>query len=202
MKIRLILASLVLALAMAATAHAQSFRGVNLDPQGAIRPALLQSALASYRQHQTDGLSGNVIGIVDFARPSSQPRMYVLDLRTGVVQSLLVAHGQGSDPDHDGIAQIFSDTDGSHASSLGAYRAGEPYQGAHGLSLALDGLDTSNRSARARAVVVHSQWYVSQQMIAQHGQLGRSWGCFVVEPAVISEVVRDLQGGGFIYAGR
>lgn len=195
-------ACIALVLFMAAPAHAMAWRGVSLDPGGAIRPDLLQNALSSYQQHQAEHLSGSVIGIVDFARPSSQPRLFVLDLRTGAVRSLLVAHGQGSDPDHDGIAQIFSDTDGSHASSLGAYRAGQPYQGAHGLSLALDGLDPTNRSARSRAVVLHSQWYVSPQMIAEHGQLGRSWGCFVVEPTVIADVVRELQNGGFIYAGR
>ena len=118
------------------------------------------------------------------------------------MRSLLVAHGQGSDRDHDGVADFFSDANGSHASSLGAFRAAERYQGGHGLSLALDGLDPTNRSARARAVVLHSQWYVSPEIVAQRGVLGRSWGCFVVERAVIDQVVSALEGGGFIYAGR
>jgi hypothetical protein len=189
-------------LATIAPAHAMVWEGVQLDPRHEIRPQLLERALASYQRHQAEHLGNGMMMIVDFSKPSSQPRLHLLDLRSGAVRSLLVAHGQGSDRDHDGVADFFSDADGSHASSLGAFRAAERYQGAHGLSLAIDGLDASNRSARARAIVVHSQWYVSQTMIAQHGVLGRSWGCFVVEPAAINEVVATLENGGFIYADR
>lgn len=186
----------------AAPASAQQWRGLTLDPQTIIRPQLLSQALASYQAHQAEHLKGDTIAIVDFSKPSSQRRLYMLDLRTGAVQSLLVAHGQGSDRDQDGIAEIFSNSDGSHASAIGAYRAAAPYQGGHGLSLALDGLDPTNRSARARAIVLHSQWYVSDRIVRERGKLGRSWGCFVVDAAVLSGVVQRLEDGGFIYAGR
>jgi hypothetical protein len=199
---RWLLGGISLILAMIAPAHAMTWRRVDLDPRGQIRPQLLEQALASYERHQNAGLTYGVMMIVDYARRSSEPRLHLLDLRTGVVRSLLVAHGQGSDRDHDGMADFFSDANGSHASSLGAFRAAERYQGGHGLSLALDGLDPTNRSARERAVVLHSQWYVSPEIVAQRGVLGRSWGCFVVERAVIDEVVSALEGGGFIYAGR
>ena len=199
---RWLLGGISLILAMIAPAHAMTWRGVELDPYGQIRPQLLEQALASYEQHQDAGLTYGMMMIVDYAKRSSEPRLHLLDLRTGVVRSLLVAHGQGSDRDHDGMADFFSDANGSHASSLGAFRAGERYQGGHGLSLALDGLDPTNRSARARAVVLHSQWYVSPEVVAQRGVLGRSWGCFVVERSMIDQVVSALEGGGFIYAGR
>lgn len=199
---RWILGGIALVLALVAPAYAMTWQGVDLDPQGEIRPQLLESALTSYQHHQGEHLSSRTMMIVDYSKPSSQRRMYLLDLHSGTVRSYLVAHGQGSDRNHDGIADFFSDADGSHASSIGAFRAAARYQGGHGLSLALDGLDPTNHSARARAVVLHSQWYVSQQMIAQHGVLGRSWGCFVVEPSVIAQVVAALEGGGFIYADR
>jgi hypothetical protein len=199
---RWLLGGISLILAMIAPAHAMSWRRVDLDPYGQIRPQLLEQALAAYERHQNAGLTYGVMMIVDYARRSSEPRLHLLDLRTGVVRSLLVAHGQGSDRDHDGMADFFSDANGSHASSLGAFRAAERYQGGHGLSLALDGLDPTNRSARERAVVLHSQWYVSPEILAQRGVLGRSWGCFVVERSVINQVVSALEGGGFIYAGR
>jgi hypothetical protein len=199
---RWLIGGILFILAMITPAHAMTWRGVELDPYDQIRPHLLQEAIASYEHHQDARLTYGVMMLVDYSRPSSQPRLHLLDLRTGVVRSLLVAHGQGSDRDHDGIAEFFSDQDGSHASSLGAFRAGERYQGGHGLSLRLDGLDATNRSARARAVVVHSQWYVSKAMARQRGVIGRSWGCFVVEPTVIDQVVASLEGGGFIYAGR
>jgi len=185
-----------------APARAQAWHGIELDPQGLIRPQLLQSALAAYRQHESEHLSTRNIAVVDFSKPSSQRRLYLVDMLSGDVKSFLVAHGRGSDVDHDAVADTFSDAMGSHASSLGAFRAAARYQGEHGLSLSLDGLDPSNHSARERAVVVHSQWYVSDRMLAEHGKLGRSWGCFVVDPAVIESLVAHLEGGGFLYAGR
>ncbi len=199
---RWLLGGISLILAMIAPAHAMTWRGVDLDPLGQIRPQLLAQALASYERHEDARLTYGVMMIVDYSKRSSEPRLHLLDIRSGAVRSLLVAHGQGSDRNHDGVADFFSNQDGSHASSLGGFRAAERYQGGHGLSLRLDGLDPTNRSARARAIVVHSQWYVSDAMVRQRGVIGRSWGCFVVEPTVIEQVVNALEGGGFVYAGR
>ena len=182
-------------------AQCRSWNGIDIDPHSLIRPELLTQALDAYEQHQAADLSRTSMAIVDFSRPSSQRRLYVIDLQTGAVSALLVAHGRGSDLDHDAIAERFSDESQSHASSLGAYRATTQYQGAHGLSLTLDGLDLTNRSARARAVVLHSQWYVSDRMVAQRGKLGRSYGCFVVDVQVVGDLVHRLEGGGFLYAG-
>jgi hypothetical protein len=181
----------------AGSAHAQHWRGVELDPQRIIRPALLERALDSYERHAGGGVKANVLAIADFARRSSSRRFYLVDLRNGAVSSYLVAHGAGSDRNHDGIADYFSDSNGSHASTLGAFRAGGRYNGDNGLSLRLDGLDAGNRNARSRAIVVHSQWYVSDRM-ARAGRIGRSHGCFVVDRSKINEVVRRLEGGGFI----
>jgi hypothetical protein len=186
---------------LCAPAHALDWRGVEVDPQAEIRPTLLRQALASYEQHRGSEQLGGTMMVVDFSKPSSQERLYLVDMRSGSVRALLVAHGQGSDRNHDGMADFFSNEDGSHASSIGAFRAAERYQGGHGLSLRLDGLESTNRSARPRAIVIHSQWYVSREL-AQRGRLGRSWGCFVVEPSEIEPVVAALENGGFIYAGR
>jgi hypothetical protein len=186
----------------ARAAQALAWQGVVLDPEGHIRPQLLSRALQAYEKHEDAHLSKNNIVIVDFSQPSSERRLYLLDLEFGTVTSFLVAHGRGSDRDHDAFAESFSNAVGSHASSLGAYRADSAYRGAHGLSLTLDGLDPTNHSARERAVVLHSQWYVSDRMVAEQGKLGRSWGCFVVDPAVVAKFVRLLEGGGFLYADR
>jgi hypothetical protein len=185
----------------AGRAEALHWRGVKLDPGGELRPQLLADAIRSYESHDRDDLNGQV-AIVDFARPSAERRLFLLSLMTGRVESYLVSHGQGSDRDHDGLADYFSDATGSHASSLGAFRAARRYEGSHGLSLALDGLDPGNRSARSRAIVMHSQWYVSDRLAAERGKLGRSWGCFAVDRGVIARLVETLEDGGFIYAGR
>jgi len=182
-------------------ARPQTWQGVELDPDRLIRPALLARALRSFEAHRDSNLADTRIAIVDFAKASFERRLFLVDLTSGAVTSHLVAHGRGSDADHDARAERFSDATGSHASSLGAYRSAGLYQGQHGLSLALDGLDPSNRSARERAVVLHSQWYVSDRMIQQHNKLGRSWGCFVVDRTIIADLAAALADGGFIYAG-
>ena len=53
----------------------------------------------------------DVIGICDFDDPSSNPRFHLLDVQSGKVESLLVAHGRGSDPAHTGWLKQFSNAD-------------------------------------------------------------------------------------------
>jgi hypothetical protein len=43
---------------------------------------------------------------------------------------------------------------------------------------------------------------ISDQAARGAGKIGRSYGCFVVDRAKINDVVRRLEGGGFLYAGR
>ena len=45
------------------------------------------------------------------------------------------------------------------------------------------GLDWTNNNAEARAIVIHNAWYAEPEMIAQHGKLGRSEGCFAFSRA-------------------
>jgi hypothetical protein len=174
--------------------------GVVIDPQDRIRPILLSQALNAWSV--TPDARKDVLAIVDFAKPSEQPRFYIVDLTSGAVEAHRTAHGQGSDRGHDGIAEHFSNDDGSHASSLGAYRTAKRYFGQHGLSLALDGLDKTNSNARARLIVLHSADYMEASFIARNRRPGRSWGCFVVEPGVVDDVVERLENGALLYAGR
>jgi hypothetical protein len=193
--------SIVMALAVATPAWAGvMFEGAELDPGGQIRPALLGQALEALQAHPD--MRRDVLGVVDFAASSRQPRFYVVDLRSGAVEAYLTAHGRGSDPDHAGVARVFSNDPGSYASSLGAYRTAESYTGKHGLSLALDGLDRTDDRARARAIVLHAAPYMTADFIRAHGKPGRSWGCFVVDPGVLRRVVDRLSKGALLFAGR
>jgi hypothetical protein len=70
-----------------------------------------RAALDAHRIYQRD-----FIGIADFSLPSSEPRFHVVDLRNGQVESYRVAHGQGSDPNHNGWLDHFSNDFGSHGS--------------------------------------------------------------------------------------
>src|SRR5215831_18719980 len=40
----------------------------------------------------------DVVGVADFSLASSAPRLHLVDVANGRIDSLLVAHGRGSDP--------------------------------------------------------------------------------------------------------
>jgi len=169
---------------------------------GSPNPDLLQRALAALEQHRGQIVHRDTLGIADFSLPSRTPRFYLLRLADGVASSHLVAHGRGSDPGHTGWLDHFSNEPNSHATSAGAYLTGDPYVGSHGHSLRLAGLDSTNSNAAARAIVVHGAWYVSPQIAAIRGVLGRSYGCFAVSSSSLVEVMQRLGPGHLIYAGK
>ena len=142
------------------------------------------------------------IGIVDFSQPSSEPRFFVVDLASGAVESHRVAHGRGSDPDHSGFVERFSNEFRSYASSNGTYVTDDYYQGKYGLSMKVRGLDWSNYNAEPRAIVIHNAWYAEDDMIPLHGKLGRSEGCFAMSRQSQYDVMRKLAGGRMIYADK
>ena len=165
-----------------------------------IDPQLFARAKAALDQHQIG--PRDAIGIVDFSRPSSEPRFHVVDLRNGSVESHLVCHGRGSDPAHSGYLERFSNDFGSYATSSGTYVTDAYYDGKYGLSLRVRGLDWTNNNAEARAIVIHNAWYAEPEMIQQHGMLGRSEGCFAMPKTSQYAVMRKLAGGRMIYADK
>jgi hypothetical protein len=87
------------------------------------------------------------------------------------------------------IKSLISNKSESYKSSLGFYITGEVYQGKHGTSLRLDGMEYGiNDRARDRAVVIHGADYVSKKLARAQGYIGRSQGC----PAVPYEVHKQL----------
>ncbi len=195
---------------VAATELADSITPPDRPPQR-LDPTLLQTALSSYRRHNCRSETGTGpadIVIVDFAKPSSEPRLYIVNLLTGqgIDTPIRVAHGIGSDPNDDGIADRFSNVYNSLASSLGAARGAELYVGQNGLSLRLDGLDFSNSQMRVRDIVAHSyaperRRYFNASLLAVRGRPGSSEGCFVVAPEHRDWLFSILRDGGFLFAG-
>ena len=142
----------------------------------------------------------DVVGVADFGRHSRLPRLHLVEMAGGRVASLLVAHGRGSDPEHTGWLTRFSNAAGSDATSEGHYLTGEYYVGAHGRSMRLAGLDSTNCNAEPRGIVVHAAWYVGPEIIQAHGMLGRSEGCFAVSPSDLSTVLAHLGPGRLLVA--
>jgi hypothetical protein len=172
-------------------------------PRQAAMPPLLQEALASLDKHSRRLARRDRIALADFSLHSSEPRFHLVDVAGGrIEQSWLVAHGKGSDPSHTGHLQSFSNQYGSNATSRGAFSTANPYYGKYGRSQRLIGLDPENDAALERAIVLHGADYVSPGLIASHGRIGRSYGCFSVELNQIGVVMDRLGEGALIYAGQ
>lgn len=168
---------------------------LNVDSGKIIPPALRDNALRFYDANKSKLQNTRYVTVVDMAQHSKERRLFVIDMETGEVERHVVAHGKGSDPEHDGTPRIFSNVEGSQATSLGFYKTAETYQGSNGYSLRLDGLSSTNSNARARAIVVHGAAYVQDGSSKQ----GRSWGCPALPDTEYTGVIDKVKGGGLLY---
>jgi L,D-transpeptidase catalytic domain len=183
-----------------AAAPAQALGLVNMG--GQVPEKLLAEAKAALERHADKIPYKDIIAIVDFSQPSSASRMHIVNLISGMGRSMMVAHGKGSDLNHTGYLQQFSNVMGSEATSSGAFVTTHNYSGMHGSSLRLGGLDPENDMAEKRGIVVHSAWYVSPMVAFSQGKIGRSEGCFAVSQYDRDELIAVLGEGRMIYAGR
>ncbi len=145
------------------------------------------------------GVDPRKLGVIDYSRPSTEPRMWVFDLsRQRLLFEEWVAHGRNSG---DNRTQHFSNKDGSFMSSLGAFTAQETYMGGNGYSLRLEGLEPGfNDHARDRAIVIHGAPYVNPAIARLQGRLGRSLGCPAVRLSVAKPLIDSLRGGTLVFA--
>jgi hypothetical protein len=176
---------------------AESFAG---SPAG-LSPKVLRAALDAVACARSRGVSGrkDLLTVIDYSLPSSEPRLWVLDLAHGkVLFHDLVAHGAGSG---DNFATRFSNTMDSRQTSLGLFLTEGTYEGGNGYSLRLRGLDSGiNDQAEARNIVMHGAWYVSAEHVREHGRLGRSWGCPALSQEEARPVIDAVKGGSFVFA--
>ena len=164
-----------------------------------LSPEALTAALEAWRGAVERGLTTRpVLTVIDYSLPSTEKRLWVLDLSRGAVLfHELVAHGMGSG---DREATRFSNRHGSNQTSLGAFLTGDTYQGRNGSSLRLRGLEPGvNDQAEARAIVVHGADYVSERFIAATGRLGRSHGCPAVRRGILPKIIDAIEGGTLVF---
>lgn len=169
--------------------------------RGGIDPTLFALALDAAAHAVSQGSVGapRTLTVIDFSRPSTAKRLWVYDLRS---RELLfhehVAHGRGSGAN---MATSFSNVPESNQSSLGLFRTAEAYNGKHGLSLRLDGLEPGiNDRARERAIVIHGADYVNAATARAQGRLGRSLGCPAVRPEIAKALINAVKDGGLLFA--
>ncbi len=141
----------------------------------------------------------DIVGIADYGVHSARRRFYLINLGREEVQAFHVSHGSGSDRNHDGWLEGYSNLEGSHASSRGAYVTWEWYQGRYGTSVRLGGLDASNDAALRRYIVMHRAAYAEPEHLQQWGKMGRSQGCFVFGSQDFREILLNLSGGRLLY---
>ncbi len=142
-----------------------------------------------------------ILTIIDYSKPSDQERLFVFDLKNQkLLFKSLVAHGKGSG---EKVARSFSNQPSSHMSSLGFFITGYPYNGKHGYSLRMDGIENGiNNNALSRAIVFHEASYVSLQYIKKYGRLGRSFGCPALPVESSRSIIDTIKNSScvFIYA--
>jgi hypothetical protein len=142
----------------------------------------------------------NILSIVDFSKPSTSKRLFVIDLdNIELLFCTWVAHGRNSGKEW---ASSFSNKPRSRKSSLGFYVTGQPYMGSNGYSLKLFGVEQGiNNNAYSRAIVLHGADYVNTDYINNQGYIGRSQGCPAVMPEVNTPLINTIKDGSclFIY---
>lgn len=158
--------------------------------------AVFEHAWEGYRLIK--GRSKNILTLVDFTKPSTVERLYVIDMEHAcVVHKSHVAHGKNSG---DKYATSFSNRNGSHKSSLGFYLTGQTYDGDNGYSLRLQGLEKGiNDCAMERSIVVHAADYANPSTISSSGRLGRSFGCPALPESLNDEIINTIKDGTVFY---
>ncbi len=159
-----------------------------------------QALKGFYKLKEKGIIKKDILTLIDFSLSSNVKRLWVIDLasKTILFQSL-VAHGRNTGEE---FANSFSNAAQSFKSSLGFYATGEVYNGKHGLSLRLDGLEKGiNDNARNRGVVMHAADYVSNSFVKSNKRLGRSQGCPAVPVALSKEIISAIKDKSclFIY---
>ena len=197
----LLLSSDVFARPACNTSANESLAQSLLDVAPGLKADVLRLALNATKCATSQGLvrRTNLLTVIDYSLPSSQPRLFVFDVESKkLLFRELVAHGKNSGGDR---ATFFSNESGSLATSLGLFITADTYFGGNGYSLRLRGLEEGvNDMAWDRLIVMHGASYVSQAAVRALGRLGRSWGCPAVRQEIAKKLIDTVRGGSPVFA--
>ena len=145
-----------------------------------------------------DNSNNNLLVVVDYTKPSTEERLFIIDLRKKqLLISSLVTHGRGTG---DLYATNFSNKNNSYSTSSGFYLTGNIYNGKHGESLVLYGLEKGkNDNAKKRTIVMHSAYYANKAFAEKYGRLGRSKGCLALPTDLNSKIINLISDGVVLY---
>ena len=145
-----------------------------------------------------DNSNNNLLVMVDYTKPSTEERLFIIDLRKKqLLISSLVTHGRGTG---DLYATKFSNKNNSYSTSSGFYLTGNIYNGKHGESLELYGLEKGkNDNAKKRTIVMHSAYYANKAFAEKYGRLGRSKGCLALPTDLNAKIINLISDGVVLY---
>lgn len=175
----------------------------NFSSKNINMPSMLsfENAMLGYYKLENSGkIENKILSIVDFSLPSTEKRLWVLNMDTQkVLFNTYVSHGKNTGGN---MATKFSNIPNSLQSSLGFFVTGETYIGGNGLSLFIDGMEKGiNDNARERYVVIHGADYATPEFISRAGRLGRSYGCPALPRGLSKEIIETIKNKScfFIY---
>jgi len=177
------------------------FDSLDLDQLG-LTPVAFTYAYKGYTELLEKGKikKSGLLTICDFSQSSRNKRLYLVDMENmKVLKNTWVAHGRNSGAE---FAKTFSNTPRSHKSSLGFYITSSTYNGGHGLSLRLMGVEKGiNDKAYQRHIVIHGSKYAGEDFLEANPFLGRSFGCPAVPSEDNEELIETIKDGSclFIY---
>ena len=166
-----------------------------LDEKPIISRSLSQTEKAkeALEYCKNKGFNTDFCILVDMRIHSGKDRIFIWNFNNSSInQSGLCSHGCGDSPhsgDETKTAPIFSNKPNSHLSSLGKYKIGARGYSNWGINVnyKLHGLETTNKNAHERLIVLHSWKYVSDTPVYPNGT-PEGWGC----PAVSNDMMRIL----------
>jgi hypothetical protein len=168
---------------------------LNLGSLGLARQAFVY-AMKGFDIMKAEGelANDNIISIIDFSKPSSKKRLFVIDLaHSKLLFNTYVAHGVQSGRE---FAKQFSNKPESFKSSLGFYETLGTYIGGNGYSLRLEGVEKGiNDNANKRDIVIHGADYVNEKLIRSKGYIGRSWGCPALPERLHKAIIDVIKNG-------
>lgn len=179
-----------------------------LRPLGPIAPtvkdkAILENdaywiALQFYRAHRFEFKNKRYITIIDYSKPSTAKRLFLINMESGGVEKMMVSHGRNSGWLY---ATKFSNEPDSFASSKGFFRTGGKYYGKLGACLQLHGLEKGvNNNALSRGIIMHGAHYANPKCIGPNrGRLGRSLGCPAIPKEAAEKVIDRIKNGSLLY---
>ncbi|WP_299691379.1 murein L,D-transpeptidase catalytic domain family protein [uncultured Vibrio sp.] len=181
----------------AKTEHSVQLTYESMNLEGVLNYELYRDAYLAFQQ--TEGRKKPLLTIIDYSRPSTEKRFFVIDMeKNELLYNTFVSHGVNSGQK---TATKFSNIVNSRQTSLGTFLTDDTYYGSNGYSLRLDGLTQGqNDKARERYIVVHGAPYASKSFMEKNGYLGRSWGCPALPPELSREIIDTIKDGSVIYA--